>query len=82
MGVLDALPIVVFLTRLSIIPYYQYTDCPDPKDAFGFWEDYLLDFETKHWLAMCWKTNPIPIRSIVSVVVSVYLVVPFLPLDR
>lgn len=38
-------PIIAFLT------FTIHTDCPDPKEAFGFWEDYLLDFETEHWPA-------------------------------
>jgi len=41
----------------SSLPVYfivgdnEFNDCPDPKEAFGFWEDYLLDFETEHWPA-------------------------------
>ena len=36
---------------MFIHPYnYSYqTDCPNPDEAFSFWETYLLNYETKFW---------------------------------
>jgi hypothetical protein len=33
-------------------------DCPNPEQAFGFWYDYNLEFETKYWPApTAWNTT-------------------------
>ena len=29
-------------------------DCPDPTEALGFWNRYLLNFETKYWQEPSW----------------------------
>jgi len=44
----------------SSVPVYfvpgdnEYNDCPDPTEALGFWNQYLLDFETKYWQDPSW----------------------------
>mmetsp|Transcript_16719 Transcript_16719/g.38602 ORF Transcript_16719/g.38602 Transcript_16719/m.38602 type:complete len:572 (+) Transcript_16719:121-1836(+) len=44
----------------SSIPVYfvpgdnEYNDCPNPSEALGFWNRYLLDFETKYWQEPSW----------------------------
>ncbi|KAL3917716.1 MAG: hypothetical protein SGILL_004581 [Bacillariaceae sp.] len=51
----------VDLFSQSSIPVYfvpgdnEFNDCPDPNEAFGFWYDYILGFETKYWLAPSWN---------------------------
>ncbi|KAL3907007.1 MAG: hypothetical protein SGILL_009047, partial [Bacillariaceae sp.] len=33
------------------------SDCPDPDQAFGFWNEYVLGFESKYWLAPSWEIS-------------------------
>ena len=32
-------------------PYSVHVDCPNPDQAFGYWYEYILEFEEKHWPA-------------------------------
>lgn len=32
-------------------------DCPDPEQAFAFWHEYLIDFETQFWSAPQWNVS-------------------------
>ena len=31
------------------VKFCMLLDCPNPEQAFGFWYDYILEFETKYW---------------------------------
>lgn len=35
----------------------QYNDCPNIEEAFDFWEEYLLGYETKHWPEPAWQVE-------------------------
>eukprot|EP00980_Cylindrotheca_fusiformis_P012404 scaffold3046_cov105-Cylindrotheca_fusiformis.AAC.3 len=43
------------LFQQSSLPVYfvvgdnEFNDCPNPREAYSFWYDYLLEFETLHW---------------------------------
>jgi hypothetical protein len=43
-----------FLIFVSILSD-ALSDCPNPTQAFAFWYEYILDFETKYWLAPSWN---------------------------
>jgi hypothetical protein len=32
-------------------------DCPDPNQAFSFWNEYILGFETKYWSGPSWEIS-------------------------
>ena len=32
-------------------------DCPSPQQALGFWHEYLVDFESKHWPEPSWNVT-------------------------
>jgi hypothetical protein len=38
------------LTHFIFAPFY-FPDCPNPTQAFSFWYDYILDFESTHYPA-------------------------------
>lgn len=47
--------------KQSSVPVYfvpgdnEYNDCPNPTEALDFWNQYLLDFETKYWPEPSWN---------------------------
>jgi hypothetical protein len=37
--------------------FFVFTDCPNPTQAFEFWYQYILGFETKHWVTPSWNIS-------------------------
>ena len=35
----------------------QYNDCPDFDQAYSFWNEYLVGYETRHWPSPAWTVN-------------------------
>jgi hypothetical protein len=42
---------------LALPKIHLFTDCPNPVQALGFWHEYLVDFETKHWQVPSWNVT-------------------------
>eukprot|EP00547_Thalassionema_nitzschioides_P001659 CAMPEP_0194213018 /NCGR_PEP_ID=MMETSP0156-20130528/13300_1 /TAXON_ID=33649 /ORGANISM="Thalassionema nitzschioides, Strain L26-B" /LENGTH=543 /DNA_ID=CAMNT_0038940959 /DNA_START=160 /DNA_END=1791 /DNA_ORIENTATION=- len=47
-------------SRSSVPVYFlpgdnEYNDCPNPSEAFGFWKQYMLGYESKYWPPPRWE---------------------------
>lgn len=38
-------------THMLFFPFFVSKDCPDPQQAYDFWHEYLVDFESTLWTA-------------------------------